>query len=66
MHLLRALPPPTAPRPSLPGTERVAELFAGAKGQSLADQDYAAVAGYLARMARLVDQAPPDGLPTTT
>ena len=68
MHkdLLLALDAAKAARASLPGTERVAELFAGAKGQSLADQDYAAVAGYLARMARLVDQAPPDGLPTTT
>jgi 3-hydroxyisobutyrate dehydrogenase-like beta-hydroxyacid dehydrogenase len=69
MHkdLLLALDAARAARASLPGTERVAELFAGAKGQSLADQDYAAVAGYLARMARLVDQAPPDdGLPATT
>jgi 3-hydroxyisobutyrate dehydrogenase len=68
MHkdLLLALDAARAARASLPGTERVAELFAGAKGQGLADQDYAAVAGYLARMARLVDQAPPDGLPATT
>jgi 3-hydroxyisobutyrate dehydrogenase len=68
MHkdLLLALDAARTARASLPGTERVAELFAGAKGQGLADHDYAAVAGYLARMARLVDQTPPDSLPTTT
>jgi len=46
-----------AARASLPGAERVAELFAGAKGRGLADQDYAAVAAYLASMAPLM---PPD------
>jgi 3-hydroxyisobutyrate dehydrogenase-like beta-hydroxyacid dehydrogenase len=47
-------------RANLPVTERVAELFAGAKGRGLADQDYAAVAGYLAGMAPLTDQPPAD------
>jgi 3-hydroxyisobutyrate dehydrogenase len=50
-----------AARASLPGTERVAELYAGAKGRGLADQDYAAVAAYLASMAPLLDRAPADG-----
>jgi 3-hydroxyisobutyrate dehydrogenase len=49
-----------AARASLPGTERVAELFAGAKGRGLADQDYSAVAAYLASMAPLMDHPPPD------
>jgi 3-hydroxyisobutyrate dehydrogenase-like beta-hydroxyacid dehydrogenase len=48
-------------RASLPSTERVAELFAGAKGRGLADQDYAAVAAYLASMAPLLDRSPADG-----
>ena len=59
MHkdLRLALDAAKAARAGLPGTERVAELFAGAKGQGRADHDYAAVAGYLASMALLVDQA---------
>ena len=48
-------------RASLPGTERVAELYAGAKGRGLADHDYAAVAAYLASMAPLMDPFPADG-----
>jgi len=48
-------------RASLPATERVAELYAGAKGKGLADQDYAAVAAYLASMTPLVDHSPADG-----
>ena len=48
-------------RASLPATERVAELYAGAKGKGLADQDYAAVAAYLASMAPLLDHSPADG-----
>jgi 3-hydroxyisobutyrate dehydrogenase len=48
-------------RASLPATERVAELYAGAKGKGLADQDYAAVAAYLASMAPLLDRSPADG-----
>jgi 3-hydroxyisobutyrate dehydrogenase len=58
MHkdLRLALDAAKAARASLPGTERVAELFAGAKGQGRADHDYSAVAGYLASMALLVDQ----------
>jgi 3-hydroxyisobutyrate dehydrogenase len=40
-----------AARANLPATERVAELYAGAKGRGLADQDYSAVAAYLADMA---------------
>ncbi len=48
-------------RSSLPGVERVAELFAGAKGQGLAEQDYAAVAAYLARMSPGLERRPPDG-----
>ena len=50
-----------AARASLPATERVAELYAGAKGRGLADQDYAAVAAYLASMAPLLDRSPADG-----
>jgi 3-hydroxyisobutyrate dehydrogenase len=50
-----------AARASLPGTERVAELYAGAKGGGLADQDYAAVAAYLASMAPLLEHNPPEG-----
>jgi 3-hydroxyisobutyrate dehydrogenase-like beta-hydroxyacid dehydrogenase len=62
MHkdLRLALDAARAARTSLPGTERVAELFAGAKGQGRADHDYSAVAGYLASMALLVDQAAAD------
>jgi 3-hydroxyisobutyrate dehydrogenase-like beta-hydroxyacid dehydrogenase len=65
MHkdLRLALDAARAARASLPGTERVAELFAGAKGQGRADHDYSAVAGYLASMALLVDQASADGSP---
>jgi 3-hydroxyisobutyrate dehydrogenase len=49
-----------AARASLPGAERVAELFAGAKGRGLADKDFAAVAIYLASMAPLMEQSQPD------
>jgi 3-hydroxyisobutyrate dehydrogenase-like beta-hydroxyacid dehydrogenase len=59
MHkdLRLALDAARAARSALPSTERVADLFAGAKGQSLADQDYSAVAAYLASMApRLAQQ----------
>jgi 3-hydroxyisobutyrate dehydrogenase len=57
MHkdLRLALDAARAARASLPGAERVADLFAGAKGQGLADQDYAAVAAYLSSMAPLLD-----------
>lgn len=48
-------------RASLPGVERVAELYAGAKGRGLADQDYSAVAAYLAGMAPMLE----DGGPST-
>jgi 3-hydroxyisobutyrate dehydrogenase-like beta-hydroxyacid dehydrogenase len=67
MHkdLRLALDAARAARTSLPGTERVAELFAGAKGQGRADHDYSAVAGYLASMALLVDQAAADGSPAS-
>ena len=60
MHkdLRLALEAARAGRANLPGTERVAELFAGAKGRGLADQDYAAVAAYLEGMAPLMEQAP--------
>ena len=63
MHkdLRLALDAARAGRASLPVTERVAELFAGAKGRGLADQDYAAVAAYLASMAPQVDRSPTDG-----
>jgi 3-hydroxyisobutyrate dehydrogenase len=50
-----------AARASLPATERVAELYAGAKGRGLADQDYSAVAAYLAGMAPLLERTPPEG-----
>jgi 3-hydroxyisobutyrate dehydrogenase len=50
-----------AARASLPATERVAELYAGAKGRGLADQDYAAVAAYLAGMAPLLERTPSEG-----
>jgi 3-hydroxyisobutyrate dehydrogenase-like beta-hydroxyacid dehydrogenase len=62
MHkdLLLALDAARSARASLPGTERVAELFAGAKGRGLADQDYSAVAAYLASMAPLMDHTPAD------
>jgi 3-hydroxyisobutyrate dehydrogenase len=50
-----------AARASLPGAERVAELFAGAKGRGLADQDYSAVAAYLASMAPLMEHTSPEG-----
>jgi hypothetical protein len=64
MHkdLRLALEAARAARANLPGTERVAELFAGAKGRGLADQDYAAVAAYLEGMAPLLEQ-PPEGQP---
>jgi 3-hydroxyisobutyrate dehydrogenase len=64
MHkdLRLALEAARAARANLPGTERVAELFAGAKGRGLADQDYAAVAAYLEGMAPLLQQ-PPEGQP---
>jgi 3-hydroxyisobutyrate dehydrogenase-like beta-hydroxyacid dehydrogenase len=45
-----------AARASLPVAERVAELFAGAKGRDLADLDYSAVAAYVASMAPLMEQ----------
>jgi 3-hydroxyisobutyrate dehydrogenase-like beta-hydroxyacid dehydrogenase len=63
MHkdLRLALEAARAARASLPGAERVAELFAGAKGRGLADEDYSAVAAYLASMAPLMDQTGPDG-----
>ena len=62
MHkdLRLALDAARAARTSLPGTERVAELFAGAKGRGLADQDYSAVAAYLASMAPLMEHPAPD------
>jgi 3-hydroxyisobutyrate dehydrogenase len=62
MHkdLRLALDAARAGRASLPVTERVAELFAGAKGRGLADQDYAAVAAYLASMAPQLDRSPTD------
>jgi 3-hydroxyisobutyrate dehydrogenase len=50
-----------AARASLPVTERVAELYAGAEGRGLADQDYAAVAAYLASMAPGLDPGPSEG-----
>lgn len=63
MHkdLRLALDASRAARSSLPGVERVAELFAGAKGQGLADQDYAAVAAYLARMSPGLERRPANG-----
>jgi 3-hydroxyisobutyrate dehydrogenase len=59
MHkdLRLALDAARAARSALPSAERVADLFAGAKGQGLADQDYSAVAAYLASMTpRLTQQ----------
>jgi 3-hydroxyisobutyrate dehydrogenase len=50
-----------AGRANLPATERVAELYAGAKGRGLADQDYSAVAAYLAGMAPQLDHDQPEG-----
>ena len=50
-----------AARASLPATQRVAELYAGAEGRGLADQDYAAVAAYLASMAPGLDPGPSEG-----
>jgi 3-hydroxyisobutyrate dehydrogenase len=63
MHkdLRLALDAARAARASLPGTERVADLYAGAKGRGLADQDYAAVAAYLAGMAPLLEHPPAEG-----
>ena len=63
MHkdLRLALDAAQAVRASLPVTERVAELYAGAKGEGLADQDYAAVAAYLASMAPSFEPTPPEG-----
>ena len=63
MHkdLRLALDAARAARASLPVTERVAELYAGAKGQGLADQDYAAVAAYLASMAPGLEPGPSEG-----
>jgi 3-hydroxyisobutyrate dehydrogenase len=60
MHkdLRLALDAARASRAALPGAERVADLFAGAKGQGLADQDYSAVAAYLASMAPLLEERP--------
>ncbi|HZD71587.1 MAG TPA: NAD(P)-dependent oxidoreductase [Actinomycetes bacterium] len=60
MHkdLRLALDAARAARAALPGAERVADLFAGAKGQGLADQDYSAVSAYLASMAPLLDERP--------
>jgi 3-hydroxyisobutyrate dehydrogenase len=66
MHkdLRLALEAARAARASLPGAERVAELYAGAKGRGLADQDYSAVAAYLASMAPLMDHPPAEAGPT--
>jgi 3-hydroxyisobutyrate dehydrogenase-like beta-hydroxyacid dehydrogenase len=50
-----------AARAGLPVAERVAELYAGAKGRGLADLDYSAVVAYVASMAPLLD----DGGPST-
>jgi 3-hydroxyisobutyrate dehydrogenase len=60
MHkdLRLALDAARAARAALPGAERVADLFAGAKGQGLADQDYSAVAAYVASMAPMLDERP--------
>jgi 3-hydroxyisobutyrate dehydrogenase-like beta-hydroxyacid dehydrogenase len=46
---------------SLPATERVAELYAGAEDKGLSDQDYAAVAAYLASMSPPLEHTPPEG-----
>ena len=56
-----ALDAARAARASLPATERVAELYAGAEGRGLADQDYAAVAAYLASMAPGLEPGPSEG-----
>jgi len=66
MHkdLRLALDAARAARSALPSAERVADLFAGAKGQGLADQDYSAVAAYLASMAPLLTQQEGQGPPT--
>jgi 3-hydroxyisobutyrate dehydrogenase len=63
MHkdLRLALDAARAARASLPATGRVAELYAGAKGRGLADQDYAAVAAYLASMAPRLEAEPSEG-----
>jgi 3-hydroxyisobutyrate dehydrogenase-like beta-hydroxyacid dehydrogenase len=63
MHkdLRLALEAARAARATLPGAERVAELYAGAKGRGLAEQDYSAVAAYLAGMAPLLDGGPSPG-----
>jgi 3-hydroxyisobutyrate dehydrogenase-like beta-hydroxyacid dehydrogenase len=63
MHkdLRLALDAARAARAALPSAERVADLFAGAKGQGLADQDYSAVAAYLASMAPRLAQQTPEG-----
>jgi 3-hydroxyisobutyrate dehydrogenase len=45
-----------AARAGLPVAERVAELYAGAKGRGLADLDYSAVVAYVASMAPLMEQ----------
>jgi 3-hydroxyisobutyrate dehydrogenase-like beta-hydroxyacid dehydrogenase len=44
-----------AARAGLPVAERVAELYAGAKGRGLAELDYSAVVAYVASMAPLLD-----------
>jgi 3-hydroxyisobutyrate dehydrogenase-like beta-hydroxyacid dehydrogenase len=43
-------------RTGLPVAERVAELYAGAKGRGLAELDYSAVVAYVASMAPLMEQ----------
>jgi 3-hydroxyisobutyrate dehydrogenase-like beta-hydroxyacid dehydrogenase len=48
-----------AARAGLPVAERVAELYAGAKGRGLADLDYSAVVAYVASMAPLLDDGGP-------
>jgi 3-hydroxyisobutyrate dehydrogenase-like beta-hydroxyacid dehydrogenase len=48
-------------RASVPATERVAELYGAAKGKGLADQDYAAIAAYLAGMAPQLGRSPAEG-----
>jgi 3-hydroxyisobutyrate dehydrogenase len=48
-----------AARAGLPVAERVAELYAGAKGRGLADLDYSAVVAYVAGMAPLLDDGGP-------
>jgi 3-hydroxyisobutyrate dehydrogenase-like beta-hydroxyacid dehydrogenase len=45
-----------AARAGLPVAERVAELYAGAKGRGLAELDYSAVVAYVASMAPLMEQ----------